>query len=243
MSTCPEKDIHSLYLDNELPKSYALKYEKHIDSCQKCKAELEKLKKTHEILRMDSNQISLDDEFLNESYDRLLNRMRYSKVIAKANAPKKLNFAKFTKYIPAAVAAATVFAIMLPLNINAKNNAYKQVANLAQIQAINMTSEISLNQNQLLSKDSHVAYPISLLDVSDKNKASSFSLDTFNPMLQVSDNHFHTRKIHSQRRRQRRYSNLFNYDVIIPELITENNSENMLQVSMPTYVDISSLNK
>ena len=41
MSTCPENDIHSLYLDNELPLSYREEYEAHIKSCPKCAKKLE----------------------------------------------------------------------------------------------------------------------------------------------------------------------------------------------------------
>ncbi|MBP5452686.1 MAG: zf-HC2 domain-containing protein, partial [Treponema sp.] len=44
MSTCPEKDIHSIYLDNELPAAYVADYEAHVESCPECKAQLEKLR-------------------------------------------------------------------------------------------------------------------------------------------------------------------------------------------------------
>ena len=43
MSTCPTNEIHSLYLDNELPQAHKEQYEAHIASCEKCKASLEKL--------------------------------------------------------------------------------------------------------------------------------------------------------------------------------------------------------
>ena len=34
MSFCPSKDIHSVYLDNELPEVYKAEYEAHIAVCQ-----------------------------------------------------------------------------------------------------------------------------------------------------------------------------------------------------------------
>ena len=37
MSTCPEQDMHSVYLDGELPQKYALDYESHLTSCQRCR--------------------------------------------------------------------------------------------------------------------------------------------------------------------------------------------------------------
>ena len=40
MFTCPTNEIHSLYLDNELPQNYVAEYEAHIVSCEKCKAAL-----------------------------------------------------------------------------------------------------------------------------------------------------------------------------------------------------------
>ena len=33
MSTCPEKDIHSIYVDGELPENYIKQYESHLSSC------------------------------------------------------------------------------------------------------------------------------------------------------------------------------------------------------------------
>ena len=38
MFTCPTNEIHSLYLDKELPQNYIAEYEAHIANCEKCKA-------------------------------------------------------------------------------------------------------------------------------------------------------------------------------------------------------------
>ena len=78
MFTCPEKDIHSIYLDGELPEEYKVKYESHVKTCQKCQAELSKLKMVHEILKKDS--ISLNDDWddsrLESSYEKLQNQFK-----------------------------------------------------------------------------------------------------------------------------------------------------------------------
>ena len=44
MSFCPSKDIHSVYLDGELPENYKAEYELHVSHCEKCRKELEQLK-------------------------------------------------------------------------------------------------------------------------------------------------------------------------------------------------------
>ena len=31
MSGCPEKDLHSIYIDGEMPEKYAKEYEAHIE--------------------------------------------------------------------------------------------------------------------------------------------------------------------------------------------------------------------
>jgi hypothetical protein len=44
MSFCPTKDIHSIYLDNEMPEIYKAEYESHVATCKKCQQELNKIK-------------------------------------------------------------------------------------------------------------------------------------------------------------------------------------------------------
>ena len=43
MSTCPDYDMHSVYLDGELPQKYALDYETHLTSCQRCRDDFIKI--------------------------------------------------------------------------------------------------------------------------------------------------------------------------------------------------------
>ena len=59
MSFCPSKDIHSIYLDNELPEIYKAEYEAHLKVCKACQKELDKLKAVHQLFDADSKSISL----------------------------------------------------------------------------------------------------------------------------------------------------------------------------------------
>ncbi|HAH63065.1 MAG TPA: hypothetical protein DCL73_13325 [Treponema sp.] len=111
MSTCPSKDIHSIYLDNELPAAYAGEYETHIEACPKCAAELTKLRAVHDMLRADALSITPDSHYLARSWERLQTRMSYSKVTKKAALFRTEQF----KYIIPAAAAAAVLAVVLPV--------------------------------------------------------------------------------------------------------------------------------
>ena len=44
MSFCPSKDIHSVYLDNELPQAYTKKYEELLRRYEQANVEYGKLK-------------------------------------------------------------------------------------------------------------------------------------------------------------------------------------------------------
>lgn len=116
MSSCPTKDIHSIYLDNELPLSYAKEYEAHIQSCSECAAELERLKKVRELMSL-GNPAELTQQEMDESFRRLQSRMAYSKHSKLAERkPVVSNVFRFS--VPA-MAAAAVFALVLPVGLKA----------------------------------------------------------------------------------------------------------------------------
>ncbi len=137
MFTCPEKDIHSIYLDGELPEKFARDYEAHIVSCEKCRAELEKLRATHEILSKDSLLLDLSDDFMEKSFERLQGRMRFKKIVSQSE-PKKFIVPIRRTFIPMAAAAAAVFAIMLPQKMDSA-----QGANAANLPMISKAQEIT----------------------------------------------------------------------------------------------------
>jgi len=124
MFTCPTDEIHSLYLDNELPQNYVESYEAHIASCDKCRARLEKLKLLHEAFSSDASDITPDKEFLDKSYERLMLKMKYSK-----NAGRSYKrMSRGWKIAIPAIAAAAVLATVIPIGINSGNRGVRTMS-------------------------------------------------------------------------------------------------------------------
>ena len=120
MSFCPSKDIHSVYLDGELPENYKAEYELHISHCEKCRKELDQLKAVRAMFKADSDSLNLDSHFMDESFQRLQIKMAYSKNIGKV--PQKSPF-KVISYVASGVAAAAVLALVLPLGLKGNQTA------------------------------------------------------------------------------------------------------------------------
>ena len=121
MFHCPENDIHSIYLDGELPQNFVKDYEAHLASCPKCAAKLEKLKKIRAAFASDSRSLDVDAVFKAQSFERLQSRMRFSKVV-KASEPNK-NIVRMSNFVPLAAAAAVAFALLLPTRLNGASGA------------------------------------------------------------------------------------------------------------------------
>lgn len=117
MSFCPSKDIHSVYLDGELPENYKAEYELHISHCEKCRKELEQLKALRSLFKADSESLNLDQHFMDESFQRLQVKMAYSRNIGRV--PQKSPF-KVVSYVASGIAAAAVLALVLPLGLKSK---------------------------------------------------------------------------------------------------------------------------
>ena len=127
MSFCPTKDIHSVYLDGELPEIYKAEYEAHIQKCEKCRKQLEQLKGLRAMFKADSDSLNLDSNFMDESFQRLQIKMAYSKNIGKL--PQKSPF-KAISYLASGVAAAAVLALVIPAGLKG-NKANPASASLA----------------------------------------------------------------------------------------------------------------
>ena len=117
MSFCPTKDIHSVYLDGELPENYKAEYELHISHCEKCRKELEQLKALRSLFKSDSDSLNLDQHFMDESFQRLQVKMAYSRNIGRV--PEKSPF-KIISYVASGIAAAAVLALVLPLGLKSR---------------------------------------------------------------------------------------------------------------------------
>ena len=163
MSFCPSKDIHSVYLDGELPENYKAEYELHIANCEKCRKELEQLKAIHSLFKADSDSLNLDEHFMDESFQRLQIKMAYSKNIGKV--PQKSPF-KVISYVASGVAAAAVLALVLPLGL--KSNKASTEAATATV----VTSPL------IQSVSSVSAVPITAVSTGAKNNGSNVSFDS-----------------------------------------------------------------
>ena len=117
MSFCPSKDIHSVYLDGELPENYKAEYELHISHCEKCRKELDQLKALRSLFKSDSESLNLDQHFMDESFQRLQVKMAYSRNVGRL--PQKSPF-KVVSYVASGIAAAAVVALVLPLGLKSK---------------------------------------------------------------------------------------------------------------------------
>lgn len=148
MSFCPSKDIHSVYLDNELPEPYKSEYELHLKNCVGCQKELALLKGIRSQLQSDSKCISPDSHFLDESFERLQVKMTYSKNVSKSSAPKYST----KQFIPVAAAAAAVFALVLPLRLNsgkAVSNENTTVASVVSMNNVNPINTVATSANNV----------------------------------------------------------------------------------------------
>lgn len=234
MFTCPEDDIHSIYLDNELPPHFVAEYEAHIASCPKCKAKLEKFKKIHEELKADSDSINLSKEFLDQSFERLQSRMRYAKAVENSKPKAKtLLFPELKKYIPAAVAAAAVFAVMLPFSISSRNNVSPapQVAE-AQIQPIKRNVNFTFDQGSTIrAQQTSMTSDVYSSFTMDRFNATLTDEDTFIPSLQKKENHVVNDS-----------AILLTDDFFMPDFV-QSEKPVLLKVYVPAYVEIPALNK
>lgn len=121
MSTCPEKDIHSIYLDGELPESYAKKYEEHLETCENCRKYYESLKKQHSAFAADSKNIELTQAEMDKSWERLQARLSFSKHTKQSNVIEFKDWAKTA--VPAVAGAAAALALVfIPMSNNVKKN-------------------------------------------------------------------------------------------------------------------------
>lgn len=143
MSICPSSDIHSVYLDGELPEAYRADYEAHVKGCVKCSAELAKLRSVREFFQKDAASIATDN--LDKSWERLNARLSYSKVTKFSASPSNLSRRSFAT--AAGIAAALVIGVMLPLR-SAGDSAAPQT--VATITPISRNTSVALSKNNVV---------------------------------------------------------------------------------------------
>ena len=119
MSTCPELDLISVYLDEELPRQYEQKLEKHIETCAECQAVYKTFKDSSNILQQDARNIVFSDKQLDESFLRLKTKMNYHAVTQSNN----FGFSRILKWaMPVVTATAVLLAVVLPIRAIKQNS-------------------------------------------------------------------------------------------------------------------------
>ena len=142
MSICPGNDIHSVYLDNELPETYVGTYEAHIKSCPKCAAKLASLRAVSAAFRSEADGMTLDKATLDKSWERLQARLSYSKTTKRVYRFSEHNF----RYALSAAAAAAVFALIIPVRLLRSPSAVQTAA----INPISRSTSVELAKNNVV---------------------------------------------------------------------------------------------
>lgn len=129
MSTYLEKDLHSVYVDNELPPAYLEAYESLVAADERHAAEQRKVQSLHDALRQDAQEREIDQTFLDASFARLQTKLRYHKH-AVAPQESKSPVRQIAQWgIPLAAAAVFALAIIPVLQPgNGKNDAINAIA-------------------------------------------------------------------------------------------------------------------
>ena len=113
MSTCPDLDLFSVYLDNELPEQYKETLETHIAECEKCREKFNRMKAAHEAFVNDSANIVISEKALEDSFEKLQARRSYNRYVKNTNKRNDI----FMRRVLPAMAAALVIALVLPLRL------------------------------------------------------------------------------------------------------------------------------
>ncbi|MBQ9538205.1 MAG: zf-HC2 domain-containing protein [Treponema sp.] len=187
MFTCPNKDLHSVYLDGELAEEYKAKYEEHIKTCPKCQAELKKLEVARELLKADSDSISMSKRDMESSFARLQSRMSYKRVL------KPLSLGDGAKNVLKDVlvgsAAAAVIAAVIPAKT--KTVVQPEFKPVARMSSLNMPTDLQLEGAAspasvvgfLSNENSHEAQAVSAVPFASPVLVSSPEVDVSAPTL------------------------------------------------------------
>lgn len=225
MSSCPTNDIHSIYLDGELPVAYLSEYEAHVKICPKCAAALARTRAVSLALKRDSDSIEFDSTFKYKSYDRLMSRMRFEDT-RKKSASFSETAVKRAFYVPFAAAAAVLLAVFIPMRISKNNSANAEVAKMAEVISApkHFARQVSMNKKNVVINGTLTPnsigpnVPLSATNVSSPSNV----LDNSRFMIIPQQANVDT-------------SNVFtDADVFIPQIETRNNKQLVLKVISPS---------
>ncbi len=172
MSTSPEKDLHSVYIDGEMPENFISRYEDEISRNENAKAELEKMRSIHNFFQEDAKSKSVDKIFADKSFERLKTKMNYSKTLKFAETKHSL-IAPIAKYTASFAAAAAVFAFVF-IPVYNRGISLAKTSEVAAIE-IKKSNEIApISEKQLVIDGNFKTQNLSSkLALSSENKAAS----------------------------------------------------------------------
>lgn len=180
MSTCPEFDLYSVYLDHEMPESLKNDFTEHLEKCPECSRHFSRFKNIQTALRSNSQTITLSKAQTEESFKKLCIVMNYKAVTKKAHPDLLI---KTLKIVSPALAAVMVFAFILPLRLlhspDVQHNFLTPNTN-ASASLINNRGIIVDNSLSAVLSNSRSFQQISSLDFSN---SSISSIDIFKPAL------------------------------------------------------------
>ena len=113
MSTCPDKDLYSAYVDGELQSPWKEKIEVHLVSCEKCRSVVDSYRKISlKLSAVSSSELDLDGSFLKLYAKRqdCLKRMEINK-----NKPTSWFYKSNKIPVPALAAAALFLFVLTPI--------------------------------------------------------------------------------------------------------------------------------
>ena len=148
MSTCPENDIHSVYLDGELPEEFLQEYEAHVASCPECSKKLETLTRLKGFFHEDSASIVFSQKNLDDSFARLQAKMSYNN-FKKNESENTVRFLRFKgiQYFAAGIAAAAAIVFVVPLRTSKKEVARQVFAPVARTSVSNVVNPLRIDGN------------------------------------------------------------------------------------------------
>ena len=109
MSTCPDSDLFSAYVDGEVPSPWKEKLEVHLETCKECNDRAERYLRLRQLVIRSGSEPALD---LDESYARLVQR-RSERLAAKQTGHFSWIHDSIRLPVPA-MAALFLFALMIP---------------------------------------------------------------------------------------------------------------------------------
>ena len=146
MSTSLEKELHSLYIDGEIPENFVSQYESLVSSDEKEKKALEKMRLIRSFFQEDSGEKTVSPLFAEESFARLQTKMRHAKNVGLSSEREPL-IAPLVKYASSFAAAAALFAVIfIPARYNSLSGSKETAVSAISIMKQDSIEPIAQNE-------------------------------------------------------------------------------------------------